>query len=69
MALPAYAVSMTEAFPPVTTVTTIFVEADGNVLAESESARAAGGEITVVYPNGERESTIFSSSDAPPPSI
>jgi hypothetical protein len=57
---------MTDPFPPGTTVETIFVDAAGNVVGKSE---ATGGEILVTYPDGRVGSTIFSTSDAPPPPI
>ena len=54
--------------PAGTTVETIFLDALGEIVAESDERRA-GGEIVVTYPDGQRESTIFSLSDAPPPLI
>jgi hypothetical protein len=60
---------MTDPFPLGSTVQTIFVDEAGNVISASEATNAAGGEILVTYPDGRIESTIFSTSDAPPPPI
>jgi len=46
-------------FPPGTTERVIWVDAEGKVLPTQEGA--AGGEITLTFPDGTRQHTIFTS--------
>jgi hypothetical protein len=46
-------------FPPGTTERVIWVDAEGKVLPTKEGA--AGGEITLTFPDGTRQHTIFTS--------
>jgi hypothetical protein len=44
-------------FPPGTTEQVIWVDGDGNVLPDQEGA--VSGEITVTFPDGRQEHTLF----------
>ena len=44
-------------FPPGTTEAVIWVDAEGNVLPTQEGS--AGGEITLTFPDGTKQHTIF----------